>query len=182
MATLAQRVSARLMRECIRIGEGLIRRGARDGRQAYFDTAQYPWNRRFEEGWREIRAELDRVLEERDGIHPFHVVSEEQRPVTSDDKWSVFVFYVYGTQIDANCRRCPRTAALLAGMPGLRNAMFSILAAGKRIPPHRGIYNGLLRFHLALSFNHKAQAEPVSESAGHQAQPESACVPQRIQQ
>jgi beta-hydroxylase len=28
--------------------------------------------------------------------------------------------------------------------------MFSILSPGKHIPPHRGAYNGLLRYHLGL--------------------------------
>ena len=150
MANLRQRISGRAMRDVIRLGEGLIRHAARDGRRAYFDMAQFPWNRRFELEWSDIRAELDTVLRERAGIHPFQVVSEEQHTVTTDDKWRVFMFYIYGTPIEASCRRCPRTAELLATIPGLRNAMFSILAPGKRIPPHRGVYNGLLRMHLAL--------------------------------
>jgi beta-hydroxylase len=158
IAALGQRVAARCLREMLRIGERLIRHGARDGRQAYLDPALHPWSRELESGWRGIRAELDAVLRDPQGVHPFHVVSEEQRPVTDDDRWRVFVFHVYGTPIAANCARCPRTAALLARIPRLRNAMFSILAPGKHIPPHRGIYNGLLRFHLALKVPQAAQS------------------------
>jgi beta-hydroxylase len=158
VATIGQRAWARLLNALLRIGETLIRHGARDGRQAYFDPALHPWSRELESGWREIRAELDAVLQDPKGVHPFQVVSEEQRAITDDDRWRVFVFHVYGTPIEANCRRCPRTAALLARIPRLRNAMFSILAPGKHIAPHRGIYNGLLRFHLALKVPQPAQS------------------------
>jgi beta-hydroxylase len=36
-------------------------------------------------------------------------------------------------------------------IPGLVAAFYSILAPGKRLPVHRGPYNGILRFHLGLS-------------------------------
>jgi beta-hydroxylase len=32
----------------------------------------------------------------------------------------------------------------------MKTAMFSILAPGKHVPPHRGPYKGVLRYHLAL--------------------------------
>ena len=35
-------------------------------------------------------------------------------------------------------------------MPNLRNAWFSILAPGYRIPPHQGPTNGIIRIHLGL--------------------------------
>ena len=57
---------------------------------------------------------------------------------------------VFGTPIEKNCTQCPNTAAALISIPGLQNAMFSILAPHKTIPEHRGPYNGLLRYHLAL--------------------------------
>jgi ornithine lipid ester-linked acyl 2-hydroxylase len=43
-----------------------------------------------------------------------------------------------------------RRGALVRKIPGLRTAMFSILEPGKRLPPHRGPYNGVLRLHLGL--------------------------------
>ena len=49
-----------------------------------------------------------------------------------------------------NCRACPATAALLASLPGLLNAWFSILAPGYHIPPHKGPTRALVRCHLGL--------------------------------
>ncbi len=134
----------------VRAAESLIRILATDGRRVYFDSAAYPWTAVLESASQELRKELDAVLADRAGLLNFQDVSEEQRTITRDDRWKVFVFAVFGTAVAQNCRSCPRTAAALQSIPGLRNAMFSILAPHKTIPPHRGPYNGLLRYHLAL--------------------------------
>ncbi len=56
----------------------------------------------------------------------------------------------YGHRSDANCRRYPRTDAVSKRIPGLTAAFLSILSPGKHIPPHRGFYSGVLRYHLGL--------------------------------
>lgn len=145
-----ERNAERALNLLLMAAQWLIRRFAPDGARVYFDPADFPWSAALEAGWRDARAELDRVLEDRAGIPAFHEVSEEQRPITHDQDWKVFVFSVFGHPIGRNAARCPRTCALLAGIPGLRNALFSILAPGKRIPEHRGVYAGVLRYHLAL--------------------------------
>ena len=55
-----------------------------------------------------------------------------------------------GVKPEAYCARCPRTMALLDGIPGLFEAFFSILEGGKSIPHHEGPYRGYLRYHLGL--------------------------------
>ena len=142
----------------VRAAECLIRILATDGRRVYFDSAAYPWTAVLESASQEMRKELDAVLADRASIPNFQDVSEEQRTITRDDRWKVFIFAVFGTAVVQNCRRCPRTAAALQSIPGLRNAMFSILAPHKTIPPHRGPYNGLLRYHLALKVPRAASA------------------------
>ena len=52
---------------------------------------------------------------------------------------------------------CPQTAALLARLPGLQNAWFSILAPHYHIPPHRGPTRAVVRAHLALKVPAQAQ-------------------------
>ena len=49
-----------------------------------------------------------------------------------------------------NCRRCPRTAEIVESIPGMTTALFSVLLPHKHIPPHRGPWKGVLRYHLAL--------------------------------
>ena len=165
MTRLPRRVVDKLFVLALRFAAALIRRGTRDGRRRYFDPAAFAWTRMLEQAWGDIRSELDEVLKQRESIPNFQEVSPEQLSITDDDRWKSFVFSVFGTRIARNCRRCPRTAALLGAIPGLHNAMFSILAPGKHIPEHRGPYNGLLRYHLALKVPRQRSA-CVIEVAG----------------
>lgn len=122
----------------------------RDGRRTFFDTVDFPWVKEVETEWPLIRAELDVLLRERDKIPNFQDLSHYQSVLTEGDQWKTFVLYGYGHQVEENCRRCPETTRLLAKIPGMKTAMFSILAPHKHIPGHRGPYKGVLRYHLGL--------------------------------
>ena len=61
-----------------------------------------------------------------------------------------FFFYAYGFQAPQICVRCPETTRILAQIPGMKTAFFSILSPGKHIPRHRGPYKGVIRYHLGL--------------------------------
>lgn len=79
-----------------------------------------------------------------------HDVSPDQRSITNDDEWKTYFLYGFGHRSEPNCARCPITSAVLARVPGIKTAFFSILAPGKHIPKHRGVYKGLVRAHLGL--------------------------------
>src|SRR6185295_17979358 len=51
---------------------------------------------------------------------------------------------------EANCAACPETSRLLARVPGLNSAFFSILTPGAHIPRHRGVTKAILTAHLGL--------------------------------
>ena len=70
--------------------------------------------------------------------------------VDPDKDWKVYPLNIMGVKPEAYCARCPRTMALLEGIPGLFEAFFSILEGGKSIPHHEGPYRGYLRYHLGL--------------------------------
>ena len=123
----------------------------RDGDKTFFETEEFPWVARIEAGWKLIRNELDALMLRRDEIPNFQDVSKAQRALTEGDQWKTFFFSTFGgTKIAENCARCPETVRLLQNIPGPRQSMFSILAPRKHIPPHRGPYKGLLRYHLGL--------------------------------
>lgn len=130
--------------------ERMIWRFDRHGGRPVFDTVAFPWVAELEAEWRTIRAELDAVMVDRGRIPNFQDVAPENRHLTQADDWKSFFFYGYGHRMAPNCERCPETARLLECIPGMKTAMFSILAPGKHVPPHRGPYKGVLRYHLAL--------------------------------
>lgn len=110
----------------------------------------FDWVPRLEGAWRDVRAELDHVLEHPEDIPAFHQLSPDQRRISKGDNWKTFGFYVYGRRVDENCAVCPRTAAALAAIPGMRTAMFSILKPRYHITPHRGPTRAVVRAHLGL--------------------------------
>jgi ornithine lipid ester-linked acyl 2-hydroxylase len=114
------------------------------------ERASFPWLSRLEDATASIRRELDAILAHRHLLPAFHEISPDQRSITSDDGWKTFFLYGFGKRSAANCARCPVTAATLAWIPGITTAFFSILAPGKHVPRHRGIYKGLLRAHLGV--------------------------------
>jgi len=120
------------------------------GDHALVDRAHFPWVADLERATPDIRRELDALLAHRDHLPDFQMISRDQRSITNDDRWKTYFFYGFGKRSDPNCARCPATAAALARIPGIMTAFYSILAPGKHIPRHRGVYKGLVRAHLGL--------------------------------
>jgi beta-hydroxylase len=120
----------------------------------------FTWIAGLEEHWDEIRAELDRLLLRHGELPNFQDISVDQSRLTDDDRWKTYFFYAYGVRSSGNCARCPTTACLVRGVPGMTTAFFSILSPGKHIPEHRGPYKGVLRYHLGLRV-----PEPADECA-----------------
>jgi ornithine lipid ester-linked acyl 2-hydroxylase len=135
---------------------GVVRRaleGAmffRDGEKTFFDSELFPWVPAVESQWTLIRKELEAVLMRRDEIPNFQDVSDAQKVLTEGEQWKTFWFCAYGETAKENCARCPETVRVLQLIPGMKSAMFSILAPHKHIPEHRGMYKGVLRYHLGL--------------------------------
>ena len=130
--------------------ERLYERASRQRPRAIYPSSDFAWARELEACWPEILRELQAVLRNRELIPAFHEISPEQRAITQNQKWKTYVLLAYGARANHNCRACPRTAAAVERIPGIKTAFFSILAGGKHIPAHRGPYKGVLRCHLGL--------------------------------
>ena len=128
----------------------VVARASLVGDPAFFDPAEFGWTHALEAEWATIRRELDSVLERREALPNFQDISTDQATITDDDRWKTFFLYGFGFRAESNCERCPQTARLVAAVPGMQTAMFSILAPGKHIPDHCGPYKGVVRYHLAL--------------------------------
>lgn len=132
-----------------RIG-AVIARSSRVGDMPVYDTRLFPWIAEVESRWPEIRAEVDSLLAHEDGIPPLADISPDHRRIAPPGKWKSFFLWGYGYRNEANIARCPKTAAAVAGIPGLNSAFFSILAPGAHIPRHRGVTKAILTAHLGL--------------------------------
>jgi aspartyl/asparaginyl beta-hydroxylase (cupin superfamily) len=159
----APAAAGRLRRLVIRGGKHALRKvgefqahHSRVATTPVLENAEFPWVAQLEQRWRQVRQELDAVLVHPEDIPAFHQLSPDQQRISTGDNWKTFAFYVYGNRVDDNCARCPATATLLDGLPGLQNAWFSILAPRYHIPPHRGPTRAVIRCHLGL----KVPAEP----------------------
>jgi aspartyl/asparaginyl beta-hydroxylase (cupin superfamily) len=130
--------------------ERLVLRSSEIPTTPFLPVDTFDWIPGLEGEWRTIRAELDAVLSYRDELPNFQDISVDQASITNDDGWKTFFFFAYGFRSEANCARCPQTARLLGGIPGMTTAFFSILSPHKRIPAHRGPWRGVVRYHLAL--------------------------------
>jgi ornithine lipid ester-linked acyl 2-hydroxylase len=122
----------------------------RDGDKTFFAPEAFPWVAGMESEWESIRKELDTLMVRREEIPNFQDVSKAQRVLTKGEEWKTFFFYSFGNKNKENCARCPETVRLLNRIPGMKTGMFSILSPRKHIPPHRGPYKGVLRYHLGL--------------------------------
>ncbi len=151
----ANEAGARLLRSLERwmVGASLV------PTTPFLPLETFPWIPDLEANWTTIRGELDQVLIRRDDLPNFQDISTDQASITDDDGWKTFFFFGYGFRADANCARCPKTAALLEAVPGLTTAFFSILSPGKEIGEHRGPWRGVLRYHLGLRV-----PEPVADA------------------
>jgi aspartyl/asparaginyl beta-hydroxylase (cupin superfamily) len=128
------------------------------GDTPFYDVAQFPWIAELERHSAQIRAELEQVLTDRSAIPAFQDISVDQVDLSDDDRWQTYFLFGFGFEVPEHTAACPRTAELVRAVPGMKTAMFSILAPGKHIPHHRGPYKGLLRHHLGLIVPEPAEA------------------------
>jgi len=121
-----------------------------DGNVTFFDPKAFPWVETIEANCTTIRKELDELLKRKKEIPNLQDVSPEQGAIAKGGSWKSFFLYGFGHKIERNCDQCPETARIVRNISGLKMAMFSILAPKSHIPPHRGPYKGLLRYHMGL--------------------------------
>jgi aspartyl/asparaginyl beta-hydroxylase (cupin superfamily) len=128
----------------------------------FFDREHFAWLADLEAQTDVIRAELIQLLGSADpGLSPYVTMPPgTPRNIWSDlnnsAAWSALHLWKDGERLEAACARAPKTAAIvealpLAGVPGRApNVFFSILQAGKHIPPHTGVTNTRTIIHLPL--------------------------------
>lgn len=120
------------------------------GDETFFPVERFDWVAHVEANWEVVREEAEALLSDRDALANFQDISKDQIEITDDDRWKTFFIYGYGFEAKLGVEMCPRTAALMREIPGMKTAMISILSPRKHILAHRGPYKGVLRYHLGL--------------------------------
>ena len=64
--------------------------------------------------------------------------------------WKRFYLKWYGQSLSSAEALCPRTVALLNGIPEVKGAMFALLSPNSHLNPHRDPFAGSIRYHLGL--------------------------------
>jgi aspartyl/asparaginyl beta-hydroxylase (cupin superfamily) len=128
----------------------------------FFEREHFPWLDVLEASTDEIRSELQAILSDSDpGLAPYveqpsGVPANKWSPLNKSLDWGALHLWRDGERIDEACARAPRTATLveklpLCRIPGRAPAVFfSILKAGRHIPPHTGVTNVRSIVHLPL--------------------------------
>lgn len=128
----------------------------------YHPRSRFPWLAEVEAATTAIREELLGVMRsERSELVPYleyrdHEALAQWRELNRNPDWTAIHLIKRGEAVPSNADQCPRTMALLERLPQPRipgasaNAMFSLLAPNKTIPPHNGVNNARLLCHLPL--------------------------------
>lgn len=114
------------------------------------DMRDFAWTKALRDDWRTILDEARTVALQGEASPSLAVISPDHRAIAEVGKWRSFFLWGYGFPIEDNLARCPKTAEIVARIPGLNSAFFSILAPGTHIPAHRGVTKGLITCHLGL--------------------------------
>jgi len=128
----------------------------------FFDREHFPWLSELEAKTDVIRAELIELLgSDNAGLSPYVAMPpgtprNKWSELDNNRAWSALHLWKEGQRIEDACARAPKTAKIvealpISGIPGRTpTVFFSILQAGKHIPPHTGVSNTRAIIHLPL--------------------------------
>lgn len=128
----------------------------------FHDPRQFAGIAELEAATDRIRAEYEALRELKTAElvpysqYPEHVPLGQWKELNNSLDWTAIHLLQNGRRVEANARHCPETLKLLSNLPqpgilgASPNAMFSLLAPNKRIPPHTGVANVRLVAHLPL--------------------------------
>lgn len=127
----------------------------------FYDRRNFSWVEGLEASTKDIRQELEGLLETESGFEPYLRSSSEavqlhSTPLLDNADWSAFYLQKDSAIIERHAKACPKTmaaleAAPLAAIPGRTpSILFSMLRPQTHIPPHTGLLNTRLICHLPL--------------------------------
>ena len=114
-----------------------------DAIKAYPVLTRAQQGRRQDQGGPAVPAEPREEIPTLNDLHPRDLFIPGRA-------WRTFMLKIWGHEIRENTAAVPDTYAAICKIPGVHSALFSILAGGAEIVPHRGSAAGVIRFHYPL--------------------------------
>ena len=115
----------------------------------YARTDEFPELQAVTSQWRTIREEALRLFDE-----GYIRAAARHNDIGFNSffrtGWKRFYLKWYGDFLPSASALCPKTTELLARIPSINAAMFTILPPGSRLGAHRDPFAGSLRYHLGL--------------------------------
>ncbi|AZO37955.1 MAG: aspartyl/asparaginyl beta-hydroxylase domain-containing protein [Mesorhizobium sp.] len=147
------------------LGTNLVRRiyEKRIDAPAILDAGtHFPNAAKFAAAWQDIRDEA--LAAKLNKAPRFHDIMPEQADISANDglDWRMFVLKAYDMTVPENLARMPVLTRLLTECPEVKSAAVSFLAPRKHIPPHRGPFRGIMRFHLGLAIPKQPDGRPAT--------------------
>ncbi|HEX7339980.1 MAG TPA: aspartyl/asparaginyl beta-hydroxylase domain-containing protein [Rhodanobacteraceae bacterium] len=113
------------------------------------DRDQFPQLDTFRDNWQTIRDEA-LALTDAGAIARASEHSDASFNSFIKQGWKRFYLKWYDQPLESASQLCPKTVELVNSVPGIKAAMFAVLAPHSRLNPHRDPFAGSLRYHLGL--------------------------------
>lgn len=119
---------------------------------SFFDPADFPWVAEVEACYPDIRRECVEVVGDLNQVPNLEDVAKGfgSQLLAKGGVWKGLLLMAFGVEVPKNAARCPATMAALRKIPGVKSALFSILAPGAHLVRHEGPFAGVLRYHLGV--------------------------------
>lgn len=112
------------------------------------DCENIEWSKTLREHHKEIHQEYKDFVKKYHSPALFKKQIDKNGEIDINEKWKSIILYVYGKETEY-AKYFPKTMKLLKKTPSTL-AMFSVMESGAVLVPHKGVYSGILRYHLGL--------------------------------
>ncbi|AYV78323.1 MAG: mg19 protein [Edafosvirus sp.] len=112
-----------------------------------FDPKDFKWTQNFRDNWKNILNEYQKYVN-KFYLPPHSNINKIVSSCDTDNKWKTIYLRAFGRDTEL-IKYFPKTQKLIDSCD-CTLAFFSVLEPGAKLQPHKGIYKGVIRYHLGL--------------------------------